>query len=320
MPSDLDPQHRTNVQRVVADSESAKNSGRRRGGAFLAVATAGVVLGFGLLSLLSGGSEPDSPNDEEVFEEPADVVVPPETLPATTEQSETAVTTPVVSPAHDGRTPPAQPSYVSIDGIPDSDNPSTTPITDWLPGDDAADPLPIGVVDLLPGNIFLDFLVEFCNDERCFRDAHLVAIDGSEIEDVPFNDTAFFVRHGFVNTGDEPLGEDYGVDVYISRRAGPSLGEGIFALGQTYKFTSDYVVRGTANECGPLYQEQSTPVECEWFVHDFPDGIPAGRYDLWSVWRAPCFAWMEMGLTFFCLNNDVMSLFSASVNSPFGWD
>ena len=269
------------------------------------MSAAGVVLGFGLLSLLSGGSERDSPSEEEVFEKPVDVVVPSGTFP---ELSETAVATTLLQ------------RYVSIDGIPDSENPSTTPITDWLPGDNGAGPLPLGEVDLLPGNIYLDFLQEYCNEERCFRDARLDAVDGSEIEDVPFNDTAFFVRHGFVNTGGEPLGEDYGVDVYITRRSGPPLDEGVFALSQTYKFTSDYVVRGTADECGPLYQEQSTPVECEWFVHNFPDGIPRGRYDLWTVWRAPCSSWMEIGLTVFCANNDIMSLFSASVNSPFGWD
>jgi len=307
LPSDLDPQHRANAKGVVADSESAENSGRRRGSAFLAMSAAGVVLGFGLLSLLSGGSERDSPSDEEVFEEALDVVVPPETIPATTELSETDVATTLVQ------------RYVSIGGIPDSGSPDTLPIRGWLPGDDGAGPLPLGVVDLLPGNRYLDFLVEWCNDERCFRDARMKNIEGSGDAPDPGSDPVpFVVRHGFPNTGDDALGEGYGVDVYITRRSGPRLDEEIFVLGQTYKFTSDYVVRGTANECGPLYQEQSDPVECEWFVHDFPDGIPAGRYDLWTVWRAPCFAWMEMELTFFCVNNDVVSMFSASVNSPFG--
>ena len=321
MPSDLDPQHRTNAKGVVADRESAQHSGRQRGTAFLAISAAGVVLGFGLLSLLSGGSERDSPSDEEVFEEPGDDVVSPEPSTATTELSETAGTTPVVSPAHDGRTPPAQPSYVSIDGIPDSGSPDTVPITDWLPGDDGTGPLPLGEVDALPGNIYLDFLQEYCNDERCFRDAVMKNVDGSGDPPDPGSDPVpFVVRHGFPSLGDDALGKGYGVDVYITRRSGPPLDEEIFALGQTYKFTSDYVVRGIADECGPLYQEQPGPVECEWFVHDFPDGIPAGRYDLWTVWRAPCSAWMEMGLTFFCANNDVISFFSASVNSGFGRD
>jgi hypothetical protein len=55
------------------------------------------------------------------------------------------------------------------------------------------------------------------------------------------------------------------------------VGEGVFELGQTYRFTSDYVIRGEAEECGPTYATQTGPVTCEWFVHDLPEGIPDGR-------------------------------------------
>jgi hypothetical protein len=210
---------------------------------------------------------------------------------------------------------------VSIDGIPDSGSPDTTPITEWLPGDDGAGPLPLGEVDRLPGNLFLDFLVEFCVGDRCFRDAVMKDLNGFGVDTGLLDDSAFFVRHGFPSSGDEPLGEGYGIDVYITRRNGPNLGDGVFELGQTYKYTSDYVIHGTANECGPLYREQPSPVDCEWFVHDFPDGIPAGRHDLWAVWLAPCRYWLDIGLTASCARGEeVMSFFSASVNSPFGYD
>jgi hypothetical protein len=271
----------------------------------LAVVAAGVFVGFGLLfSLL--GSEQGSSGDEAGPGEPViDAVVPPVSLPATTEPSEP---TPVER-------------YVSIDGIPDSENPSTTPITDWLPGDDGAGPLPLGEVDRLSGNLYLYFLVEYCAGDRCFRDAVMRDLDNSEVDTFFLGDTAFLVRHGFPNSGDEPLGEGYGVDVYITRRNGPKQGDGVFELGQTYKYTSDYVIHGTAKECGPLYEEQSSPVECEWFVHDFLDGIPTGRYDLWAVWLAPCSYWLDIGLTASCARGEeVMSFFSASVNSPFGYD
>ncbi len=172
-----------------------------------------------------------------------------------------------------------------------------------------------------PGNLYLDFLAEFWHVPPCFRDAVMKDLDNFEVDTFPLDDTAFFVRHGFPNSNDEPLGEGYGVDVYITRRSGPKLGDGVFELGQTYKYTSDYVTHGTANECGPLYKQQLSPVECDWFVHDFPDGIPAGRYDLWSVWLAPCSSWLDIGLTTPCARGEeVMSFFSASVNSPFGYD
>lgn len=82
--------------------------------------------------------------------------------------------------------------YVSIDGIPDSENPSTTPITDWLPGDDGAGPLPLGEVDRLPGNLYLDFLAEFCHVPPCFRDAVMKDLDNSEVDTFSLDDTAFF--------------------------------------------------------------------------------------------------------------------------------
>ena len=255
-------------------------------------------------------------------------MVPPGTLPATTTLIESVPATTALSETVVA-TAPVEP-YVSIDGIPDSENPSTTPITDWLPGDDGAGPLPLGEVDRLRGNLYLDFLADYCHVPPCFRDAEMKDLNNSPVDTFPLVDSAFVVRHGFPNSGDEPLGEGYGIDVYITRRNGPNLEDGVFELGQTYKYTSDYVIHGTANECGPLYKEQRSPlrdppqlgpVECEWFVHDFPDGIPVGRYDLWAVWLAPCSYWLDMGLTASCSSGEeIKSFFSGSVNSPFGWD
>ena len=143
-------------------------------------------------------------------------------------------------------------------------------------------------------------------------------LDDSEHASGPLDDYAFVIRHGFPNSGEEPLGDGYAVDVYIRKEYGPTDGGGVFEVGTTYKFTADYVVRGTAEYCGPTYKTQSGPVECEWFVHEFPNGLPAGRYDLWTVWRAPCSAWRDMGLHGPCVTNSVvLSRFSAAVNSPF---
>ena len=199
-------------------------------------------------------------------------------------------------------------------------SPDTTPITEWIPGDDGGGPLALGEVDRLPGNRYLDFLFEYCNEDHCFRDAVMKDLDDPGLASGPIDaDTAFFVRHGFLNSADESLGEGYGIDVYVTRRSGPVLWEGVFELGQTYKYTSDYVIRGTADQCGPTYEDQSGPVECEWFVHDFPEGIPDGRYDLWAVWLAPCSHWLGLGYGDSCSDpSEVVSMFSASVNSPAG--
>jgi hypothetical protein len=200
-------------------------------------------------------------------------------------------------------------------------NPSTTP-PDFLgvrPGDDGAARLPLGTVMELPAGPRLDFLYEFC-EPGCFRDAVSVTGDNPKVRtEEPAGDDRFFVRHGFINNGPEPLGDDFDVVMYLTRWSGPEPSDGGFELGQTYRFTSDFVLRGIADECGPTYRAQTEPQTCEWFVHDFPDGIPQGRYDLWTVWRAPCSAWIDLGFTETCDRPDeVVSFFSSGVNSPFG--
>jgi hypothetical protein len=68
-------------------------------------------------------------------------------------------------------------------------------------------------------------------------------------------------------------------------------------------------------------------VTCEWFVHDFSDGLPdEGRWALWAFWQAPCRAWIDLGFTDDCADPDeVLALFASGVDSPWvatdvGWD
>jgi len=187
-----------------------------------------------------------------------------------------------------------------------------------LPGDDGVGPLALGVVSELPGEDYLNFLFEFCQPE-CYRDAHFMDPNNPRVGSGPWTaGRPFHVRHGFINNGDEPLGEGFDVVMYITRWGEGSDSEA-FVVGQTYKFTSDYVLRGSSDECGPTYKTQTGFETCEWFIHDFADGLPPGRYDLWAVWEAPCSAWVGLGFTDGCGDpNEVVSLFSAGVNSPFG--
>ncbi len=98
----------------------------------------------------------------------------------------------------------------------------------------------------------------------------------------------------------------------------PPTDDGSFAIGQTYRFASDYILQGQSDQCGPTYKTQTEPTTCEWFIHDFANGIPQGRYDLWAVWEAPCQAWADIGFTDTCTNpTEITSLFSSGVNSPF---
>lgn len=202
----------------------------------------------------------------------------------------------------------------------ESGNPTTAALSEWIAGEAAEGSSSRRIVTDAPDGPYLDFLSQDCPD--CFRDARFKGPGLSDHGSGPWvAGRPFIVRQGFENDGDQPLGEGFDVEVFITRWEGPDLGRGVFELGVTYRFVSDYVVRTTADLCGPNYLQQTGSVECEWFVHEFDEGLPEGRYDLWAKWMAPCSAWLELGLVGSCVNHDeVISAFSSSVNSPFGQD
>lgn len=186
-------------------------------------------------------------------------------------------------------------------------------------GDDGSGPLALGVVNELPGDDYLDFFFEHCDwpgVQGCFRDAVFMTPrtqgSGPWIAGRPFH-----VRHGFVNDGPEPLGAGFDLVLYMTPMSGgPSEGVGT-GRAATIRYTSDYVLRGTTDRCGPTYRSQTGPVTCEWFVHDFPDGLAAGRWAMWAMWEAPCRAWVDLGFTDGCTDPDeVLSMFSSGVDSP----
>jgi hypothetical protein len=128
----------------------------------------------------------------------------------------------------------------------------------------------------------------------------------------------FHIRQGFPVSSDEPLGESFDVVVYVTPMDVP--GElGGAPVGATVRYTADNMVRGEAAGCGPDYRNQQGPVTCEWFVHEFPDGLPSGRHSLWVVWEAPCDEWIEFGFVAECTDPDeVLSLFKSGFDAPFG--
>ena len=219
---------------------------------------------------------------------------------------------------------------------------SGTPLPDIanaVLADDGGPPLPLGAVNTLPNEDRLNFLFEFCFD-GCWRDAHFMDPENPDVGSGPWpTDRPFHVRHGFVNEGSEPLGAGFDVALYVfsidesfeetepdaidesfeETEPGRSTEDGAVAATQTSRYTSDFVLRGEAEHCGPTYKSQTGPVTCEWFVHDFPEGLPQGRWAIWAVWEAPCSAWVDYGLTESCANpNEIVSFFSSGVDSPFG--
>jgi hypothetical protein len=185
-----------------------------------------------------------------------------------------------------------------------------TPLPDMaaaLPGDGGMGPLPLGSIDVVPDDTRLDFLFQL----GCFRDAHWIDPQRPGMgSGVWTAGRPFHVREGFVNNGNAPLGEGFDVVLYVTRMSGQ--------VGPTYRYTSDYVLRGTSDRCGPTYRTQTGPETCEWFVHDFPEGLPEGRFAIWAVWEAPCQAWVELGLADSCADPDeVISLFSSGFDAPY---
>lgn len=178
-------------------------------------------------------------------------------------------------------------------------------------------PLPLGTITELPNEDRLDFLFEHCGD-GCWRDAHFMDPNNPDVGSGPWPaDRPFHVRHGFVNDGAEPLGPGFDVALYVFPMDDPGeFGGG--ETSETLRYTSDYVLRGETEQCGPTYKNQTGPVTCEWFVHDFREGLPQGRWAIWAVWEAPCSAWVGYGLADSCTNpSEVMSFFSSGVDSPF---
>jgi hypothetical protein len=200
-----------------------------------------------------------------------------------------------------------------------------TPLPDLenaVAGDDDAPRLPLGVVTEPSHELRLDFLHGPCDEgvnmETCYRDAVFVypgeppflAAEGQ-------GDRPFIVRHGFINDGPDPLGPEFDVVVYITPLDVPGEFGGT-PTGQTVRYASDYVLRGTTDRCGPTYTSLTERVTCEWFVHEFDEGLPVGRHAMWAFWEAPCSAWVEYGFVESCNDPDeVMSLFSSGVDSPF---
>jgi hypothetical protein len=189
-----------------------------------------------------------------------------------------------------------------------------TPLPDTagaLAGDDGSGPLPLGSITEAPNPDRLDFLFELCPAE-CFRDAHWLDPRDPDLgSGVWTAGRPFHVREGFVNDSDEPLGEGFDVVLYVTRLGGAPP-------APTYRYTSDYVLRGTTDRCGPTYETQAAPQTCEWFVHDFAEGLPAGRHAIWAVWEAPCRAWIDLGFRDSCRDPDeVLALFSSGFDAPY---
>lgn len=186
-----------------------------------------------------------------------------------------------------------------------------TPLPDVagaVPGDDGTGPLPMGEVTELPNPDRLDFLFELDG----FRDAHWMDPEHPTMgSGVWTAGRPFHVREGFVNEGEEQLGEGFDVVLYVTR-----LEDG--SERRTSRYTSDYVLRGTSDRCGPTYETQAGPRTCEWFVHDFPEGLPEGRWAIWAAWEAPCRAWVNLGLADSCVDPDeVVSLFASGFDAPY---
>ena len=203
---------------------------------------------------------------------------------------------------------------------------ASPPGNDFIRADERNIPLPVR--NSVPASARLDFLSEECLGAQaidaadCPRDAHFDRAQEPSRTNVWVAYEPFHIRHGFVNDSDSPLGSsfppDFDIEVFVTRTDGPPLEDGIFEIGRTHRFTSDYLVRETNDECGPGYQTQTQPQPCDLFVHEFPNGLPPGRYLFWVEWRAPCSEWIIANV---CDDPDVvLSLFASQANTPFFHD
>lgn len=263
---------------------------RGRVAAVVAVGALGIIVALGL-----AGERKDEPRGSQ-----AALHAPTATPTVTPTATPTVARVPAVGP---DTSPPGCTEVAPTGGTPLPD------VAGALAGDDGSGPLPLGAVDTVPNEDRLDFLFEL---PGCFRDAHWIDPENpNRGSGVWTAGRPFHVREGFVNNGAQPLGEGFDVVLYVTR-----LGTG---REPTYRYASDYVLRGTTDRCGPAYRTQSEPETCEWFVHEFPDGLPQGRFAIWALWEAPCRAWVDLGLAYSCAEPDgVVSLFASGFDAPYG--
>ena len=192
---------------------------------------------------------------------------------------------------------------------------ANTPLPDFegaVNGDDGAERLPLGAVTAPDSSDRLDFLREVCFDpDFCFRDADVIVRENNSAAFLTQAGRPFHVQHGFINESEAPLDHEFDVVLYVYEWDWPS------DRGTTYRYTSDYVLRGTTDQCGPTYRSLTEPVTCEWFVHEFPEGLPEGRHAVWAFWEAPCWAWLDYAFVASCTDPDeVMALFASGADQP----
>ena len=226
----------------------------------------------------------------------------------TPEKAEPASLGPPADVASPGPSADVAPPVPSCDEIAPT---AGTPLPDEAgarPGDAGDGPLPLGAVEDVPNPDRLDFLY---TTAECFRDAHWMEPGTGRGSGTWTAGRPFHVREGFINNGAEPLGAGFDVVLYVTRLDGDGQ-------GATFRFESDYVLRGPTDRCGPTYTADTGPQTCEWFVHDFPAGLPEGRFAIWAVWLAPCKAWIDLGLADDCADPDeVISLFGSGFDAPY---
>lgn len=241
-------------------------------------------------------------------------------------------TLPVATVADTLPSAPVLPAAPSVDAVVPADARFRRPFTiaatgDALPADwngatladNGSAPTRLTSMDELPNSDRLNFLFEFCDDDneddQCSRGPDFGDADGAPAEDWPAAaNRPFHIRHGFVNNGSEALGPGFDLAVYIFSEVDEP--DQPHSIGPTQRYTTDYTVQGEGDACGPSNATEADTVSCEWFVHDFPDGLPEGRWVVWAVWEAPCQAWEDLEITECTDPDEVISLFSSGGSSP----
>ena len=119
-----------------------------------------------------------------------------------------------------------------------------------MAGDEGRGLRPLGTINMAPNPNRLDFLVE---GPGCYRDARWIDPLYSDYASGKWTaDRPFHIRESFINNRAEPLGEGFDVVVYVTR-----VVEG--SVEPTYRYTSDALLRGISDRCGPTYGTQTEP-------------------------------------------------------------
>jgi hypothetical protein len=163
-------------------------------------------------------------------------------------------------------------------------------------------PTSLPIISELPASDRLDFQQTLCRVDACFTVPAFVRdeppsrtvyeLDGGTLW---LAGEPFHIRHGFEGVGpnelERAISAGYSVHAFATRVAGPQGSR--FEIDVPYRIEASAAIEIVGEPCGPVVYPSWDQSQCAQWIIDFPEGLPAGAFELGVEWTAPCADWFE---------------------------